>query len=548
MVKIKTILLTLLIGLSCFSLVSQVSAQDREYYFGQEWAKIWINQDGSIDLFYNMSLTLESGNDINLIYIGQPNYDFTIGQAIDQYGNILQTSDISSSGDYKAQVNLNSPLKAGETIWFTITTNVAKMIFEDQIYPGNDGMQFTLSWFPVTILDSRVLIVLPPQVSQSEVRTGEILWSNTLQEEDRLAIYWEKQNSQPNERFSVAVSYPKQEGWTAFSESSGGSGWIGDLLSNVFLVAGILVVAVVSVILFSIFLSKQKYVKPKVGIESLGILRGLTAVEASYLIGLKPPKIVTEILYSLLKKRAIWVQSTKPSLKFVIQKQFQDKTGTRQNPLRYYEIDFLKAIKEDGSLDEKKLAKTVMFLRSTLEEKLKGYCRKDTIEYYKKIVEKAWSQVKAAQTPQLASQAYDEQLLWLFLDPKLQNKTQISFQNQNFNPNPMWFWYWYSTGSYQSKTPNKSITKPPTSTQKTPTIPGADFANNIATAVENSANNIVLSLEKFANSILPPPPTKTKTSKQPVHRKAGCVCACAACACACACVSCACACAGGGVG
>lgn len=544
---VKKRILLLIIGLTCFSLIPQVNAQ-REYYFGQEWTKIWINQDGSIDLFYNMSLTLESGNDINLIYIGQPNYDFTIGQARDQYGNILQTSDISSSGDYKAQVNLNSPLKAGETIWFTLTTNVAKMIFEDQTNPGNDGMQFTVSWFPVTILDSRVIIVLPPQVSQSEVRTGEILWNNTLLEEDRLAIYWEKQNSQPNERFSVAVSYPKQEGWTSFSESSGGSGWIDYLLSNFFLVAGILVVGLVGVILIAILLSKQKYVKPKVGIESLGILRGLTAVEASYLIGLKPPKIVTEILYSLLKKRAIWVQSTKPSLKFLIQKQFQDKTGTRKNPLRYYEIDFLKAIKEDGTLDEKKLAKTVMFLRSTLEEKLKGYCRKDTIEYYKKIVEKAWSQVKAAQTPQLASKAYDEQLLWLFLDPKLQDKTQISFQNQNFNPNPLWFWYWYSTGSYQVKSPNKSITKPPTSAQRAPSIPGADFANNIATAVENSANNIVVSLEKFANSILPPPPTKPKTSKQPVHRKAGCVCACAACACACACVSCACACAGGGVG
>lgn len=188
-----------------------------------------------------------------------------------------------------------------------------------------------------------------------------------------------------------------------------------------------------------------------------------------------------------------------------------------------------------------------MFLRSTVEKKLKGYCRKDTIDYYKKIVDKAWTQVRAAQTPQLASQAYDEQLLWIFLDPKLQDKTQSVFQNQTFNPNPMWFWYWYSTGYYQSKTPNRSITNPPTSTQKSPSILGVDFANNIATAVENSANNIVVSLEKFANSILPPPP-RSKTSRQPARRSSGCVCACAACACACACVSCACACAGGGVG
>lgn len=543
MVKAKILLFLILIGVVQFCLISQVSAQ-RQYYFGQEWAKIWIQQDGSIDLFYNMSLTLTSGDDINWISIGQPNYDFTIGQAVDQYGNILQTSDISSSGDYLVRVNLNQPLRAGQTIWFTLTTNVAKMIFEDQIYPGNDGMQFTLSWRQVTVLDSRIAIVLPPGISQSDVRTGEVLWSNAFLEENRLVIYWEKQNSSPNERFSVAVSYPKQEGWTSYTESDDNLFGFFDFFKYFIIFGAIIVIIGIVVILAT---GKKNYLKPTVGIESLGIRRGLTAVESSYLLDLKPPKIVTEILYSLLKKRAIWVQSTKPSLKFSIQEQFQDKTGTRKNPLRYYEIDFLKAIKEDGTLDEKKLAQTVMFLRSTVEKKLKGYCRKDTIAYYKKIVDKAWNQVKAAQTPQLVSQAYDEQLLWLFLDPKLQDKTQSVFQNQTFNPNPMWFWYWYSTGDYQSKSPNRSITNPPTSTQKPISIPGADFANNIATAVENSANNIVVSLEKFANSILPPPP-KTRTSRQPARRSSGCDCACAACACACACVSCACACAGGGVG
>ena len=48
--------------------------------------------------------------------------------------------------------------------------------------------------------------------------------------------------------------------------------------------------------------------------ETLGVKRGLTAVEASYLLDLKPTQIVTEILYSLLQKRAVWAQETKPAL------------------------------------------------------------------------------------------------------------------------------------------------------------------------------------------------------------------------------------------
>jgi hypothetical protein len=278
---------------------------------------------------------------------------------------------------------------------------------------------------------------------------------------------------------------------------------------------------------------KRSYSKPTIGIECLGIVRGLTAVEASYILDLKPPQIVTEMLYGLLKKRAVWVENTSPSLKFRILDPFKDKTGTAEKPLRYYEIDFLNSIKADGTLDEEKLASMIMFLRSTVEEKLKGYCRRDTVDYYRKIVDKAWKQVEGAGTTALASKAYDEQLLWLFLDPKLSDRTQTVFTNRVFEPNPLWFWYWYSYRYYHPNPTYKPSIKLPAQAQKPPTIPGADFANNIASALENSANNFVVSMEKFANAIVPVSPQR-KSSSQPVHQKAKCVCACA--------------CAGGGVG
>jgi hypothetical protein len=417
------------------------------------------------------------------------------------------------------------------------------MIYEDETNSGNDGMQFTMSWFSeATIADLRALIVLPPGVSESEVKTGDVFWSNVQFEGDRLAVYWEKQNIQPDERFTIGVSYPKQEGWTSFSGGTDGFGGFFEDYWTWIVIFGVIGVVLVLVVFAS---RKQPYKKPTVGIECLGILRGLTAVEASYLLDLKPPQIVTEMLYSLLKKRAVWVENTSPSLKFRILDPFKNKTGSLGNPLRYYEIDFLNSIKDDGTLDEKKLASTIIFLRSTVEEKLKGYCRRDTVDYYRKIVDKAWKQIEAAGTTELTSKAYDEQLLWLLLDPKLSDRTRTVFTNRVFEPDPLWFWYWYSYRYYYPNPTYKPNIKVPSQAQKPPTIPGADFANNIATAIENSANNFVVSMEKFANAIVPGP---KKSSGQPVHQKAKCVCACATCACACACVSCACACAGGGVG
>jgi hypothetical protein len=185
-----------------------VSAQTRVYHFGQEWAKIWINSDGSIDLFYNMSLTLDSGQDIHYVLIGQPKGDFTISQAADQYGNALSTSDASSASDYKVQVNLAQPLSAGQTVWFTLTTNVAHMIYEDN--QTNVGMEFKPTWFSeASVLDLRVAIVMPVGVNASMVATAANYWNGTSVEPDgRLAIYWERQDLAPGQQYDFGVSFP----------------------------------------------------------------------------------------------------------------------------------------------------------------------------------------------------------------------------------------------------------------------------------------------------------------------------------------------------
>jgi len=524
--------------------ISVVNAQERAYYFGHEYVKIWINQDRTIDLFYDRSLTLESGKEINWVEVGQPNGDFTIGDALDQYGHALTASDTSSGSNYKVRVNLYQPLQAGQTINFSLTTNVAKMIYNDTQNPGNVGMQFIPAWdIQTTIYDVQIMIVLPPNVTQSMVKTTEVFWNGVSNDPEtgRLAVYWRKQNLAPNEQYPIGVSFPAE--YVGPEPASEGEG---DFFQNYgpLLFAGGFSIAVIGVVIY--VARKKSYLTPQVSMETLGIRRGLTAVEASYLLDMKPTQIVTEILYSLLQKRAVWVESTNPALKLRIMPLFQNKTGTAENPLRYYEIDFLHALKDDGALAEEKLAHTVMFLRDTVEQKLRGYSRRDTVDYYRKIVTKAWTQVEQAGTVDLASKAYDEQLLWLMLDPNYRSRTETTFRDRAFEPSPFWFWYWYGYHHYNPNPTYKPNVDAPATAAKPPTIPGAEFANNIATAVEKTSSNIVVSIEKFANAIIPA--QTPKASHTPARHDAECVCACHACACACACVSCACACAGGGVG
>lgn len=539
--RTSLILIVLFVFTLAGSLASNVNAQNLVYSVNHEWAQIFINQDGTIDLAYNITVTVTSGT-MHGFYVGQPNSDFTPGQAMDQYGNNLQVVDASNGGDYRIDVTLNQPLTAGNSIWFQVTTNVAGMIRNDTTNPGNYGMQFIPQWISdVPISDVRVQIVLPPEVTVNDVKTTQNFYNGTSSVEGRIAVYWEIPAIQANEQFLVGVSFPSRF-MPNYVPSQVSGGFDFGVFGAILGLAGVLFAFFVIIILIGV-IRKSSYSSPKVGMETLGIKRGLTAVEASYLLGFKPTQILTEILYSLLKKRAVWAKETKPALKLQVLPPFNNKIGPKDNPLRYYEIDFLNSLKADGTLNEEKLANAIMFLRDTMEQKLQGYSRKDTVDYYRKITAQAWTQVEQAGTVELASNAYDDQLLWLMLDPNQRARTETVFRDHVIQPNPLWFWWWYGYTIYHphpTYTPNVNV---PSKSGPPPAIPGADFANNIATAVENTSNSIVVNLEKFANAIVPPPP---KTSHQPAHPKSDCVCACAACACACACVSCACACAGGG--
>jgi hypothetical protein len=140
MVKSKPFIILTLFILAATATLAKPAFAQRTYHINSETAKIWINQEGSIDLSYDLSLTLDAGASINYVLIGQPNRDFTIGPAEDQYGHALATSDQSQGTNYQIRVNLASPLTAGQTIGFTLLTNVGKMIYEDTTNSGNVGM------------------------------------------------------------------------------------------------------------------------------------------------------------------------------------------------------------------------------------------------------------------------------------------------------------------------------------------------------------------------------------------------------------------------
>lgn len=522
-----------------------VSAQGVSYGVTQEWVRVEIFPNHSINIFYNITFSYLSGSPQGIFTLGMPKAGYQIQLVEDSSGASLEyeKSVYTSIG---IDITLKKPILINDPINFLVYATVPDMVFLDDTNPGNVGMQFFPSTFDSSMgtEELRLQIILPSGVQTTEVKSPTNLpFDNVfLTDDNKTAVYWERSSWQAEQVFSGGVSFPQDYVSPAPTQSlppQNGEG-ISDLFDLLFGVGAFVVVAAIVVAIFR-SLSKATYTKPQISIEALGANRTLTAVEAALVLDQKAIRILTMILYGLILKRQVMVTQTDPILKL---EKIMKIEG--ENPLqpRYYEIDYLSAIRIDGTLDEKTLALTYHGLSTTVNQKLRGYSREDTTKYYKSIVETAWKQVTIAQTPELKGEALNQNIEWLLSDQKFDEKLKTSFPPETIiTPNPAWWWYWGIPRFPTPKNPSTPPTYPPTKIPSKPmTLPGQDFANTVVSGLQSSSNNMVKNIQEFANKLIPFQPTP---SHQPVNKKS-CVCACHSCACACACVSCACACAGGG--
>jgi len=505
-----------------------------------------VNYDRSIGIFYNITFVNDpdSSGPLSWITLGMPKRPFQVLYVVDASGRSLSWRD-ASSGDWSGIRIQDLNIPVGGSVVFFVNATVPDMVFDDSTNPGNVGLQFTPAWWDCAVKELRLAVVLPSGVGQGEIRVTPD-WDNLLEENGRHLVYWERHSLGPNERVTFGASFPaKYVGQAATTilttrTSVTAPGFPAEFLGVIFvgliLFAGVLGVAVSRA-------RKQTYLRPSIGIEGLGPRRGLTAVEAAYLLNLSPTRILTMILYSVMRKGAAVVVAVKPMLRLKVVQGVKD--------LRYYETSFLDAVAPgnggEGYLDEGRLLKMFRMIRDGVEQKLVGYCRQDTIMHYQDIVKQAWEQVTQAQTPDVKIETVSDRLDWLMTDPNFHERVDRVLTGEwTVQPLPGWWWWWLYTRQY-APSPAPASGAPVRGAPAAPAPSLAQYADAIVTGVEKTSNSMVENVEKFADTVArtlaPPPP-----SSERVVQHSSCVCACVSCACVCACVSCACACAGGGAG
>lgn len=554
------LLLFLLIGVT-----QPASAQTYYFQVDQATADAYYQADGTLSILYQYVFVNDpSASPIEYVDIGLPNGTFNL-------------SSVSASVDGKTITDIS---RADPQYLTDGSDGVTLGLGSSSIQPGHSGtvmlrvdgiqnvyfhynkgdtkdyasVRFSPNYFGSAYVNGKshvqVSLHLPvgvqPEEPQYELAGSG--WPGTaepsayLDDEGRVTYTWESDVASLSTRYEFAAAFPASyipAGAISSGVSFDPSALICSCISLLFI--GLTVFAIYAGYKAS-KKRKLQYLPPKIAIEGHGIKRGLTAVEAAILMEQPMDKVLTMILFGVIKKGAAIVKTKEPLELEVDQTKLAD--------LQPYETEFVAAFKTPAGKERQKEMQGVMVtLVKAVAEKMKGFSRKETVAYYDDINKRAWAQVQAAETPEVKSQKYDDYMEWTMLDRDYTQKTRDVFGS---TPVILPRWWGGFDPVYRTSTvsaPSGNIMTggglPSRTTITLPHLPGSDFAASIANNVQSFAGNLVGDLTSFTSGITnktnPAPPPSTYRSSGSSGHSGGC-----ACACACACAGCACACAGGG--
>jgi hypothetical protein len=558
----KTTRAILIVVILLTAVFSTVSAQTYSFSVSKETMDAYYNSDGTLSIQYSYTFVNDpSASAIDYVDIGLPNSSFDLsrinasvdGHTITDISQADPQNLNGSSNGFTLALHENA-IQPGRTgtvmarvdgitgVFYKYNKGDTKDYASVRIMPNYFGSSYVNGNTDLTVALHLPQGVMPdePQWEQQTSWGGPQDPQTSLDDEGRVTYTWEYNNASASAQYEFAAAFPAHylPAGTVRTGIQVSDATISTIICwCVFLLFGGVFVLIIYASIVGAKKRKLEYLPPKITIEGHGIKRGLTAVEAAILMEQRMDKVLTMILFGVIKKGAATVTSREPLTVQV--------TDPIPEGLQPYETEFLQAYKEPSDRTRQKALQEVMVnLVKELSEKMKGFSRKETIAYYKDINERAWKMVEEADTPEVKSQKYDEVMEWTMLNQDYQDRTRHTFSSGPVYV-PMW-WGHFDPGYHHTASPSVSSSIPSGGGKTTinmPTLPGADFAASMVTGVQSAAGGLVGNLTDFTSGITNktnpvPPPTRSYSGGGGGGGHS--------CACACACAGCACACAGGG--
>jgi len=532
------------------AVAAPVLAQTPPYLFEvkKEVVHVYWNADGTMDLDYTWVFNnLPGSHPIDFVDVGTVNSTFNLSNVRAEVDGVpveVSWSDYAGSGSGFAVVMGNKTIPAGKMgtvhVFIPAIKNVLYPDWDDEAYASAN---FAPTWFGSQFVsgttDFTMTFHMPPGMNPEEPRWHEAPDGfpsepqASYDNKDRITYTWYSPAATASSYYGFGASFPRSYVPAESIYIPPPEPWIDEetIVGFVFFCFfGFFFFGLPVLTFISNRRRKLQYLPPKIAIEGHGIKRGLTAVESAILMQQPLDKVMTMILFGVVKKNAAEVTSRNP-LKLKVASPLPEK-------LHEYEQNFLNAFKEANKSAQRKALQTMtVSLVKSVSEKMKGFSRRETVDYYKSIMEKAWQQVEAADTPEVQSQKFNEALEWTMLDKDYDDRTRRTFTRPIIVPT-WWGRYDPSWRGGSSSAPVSVPTSPGRGSTSTG-LPGADFAASMVTGVQTFAGNVIGNVQEFTGKVTnvtnpPPPPPKSSGRSGGGGRSCACACACAGCACACA--------------
>ena len=419
-------------GLSILNMtpVGNASAADYSFSLPLEEVNVTVLRDGSVDIDYHFVFT--NVGYLDGVDVGMPNkyYDGSSASAyIIVDGTRYEPSQIHDSPyvtpgmAVEFGTSLQSLIRSTGTFELYFHVNNPHMVYKNDKVNGTVGVSFRATWFDPSYQIGNTgnlvqKIIFPIGFNNA----SEALW---LENNPWDSLYWDNASnrgvamwtdsnvnpsSQENGAYDVGAGFPMVY-VDRYYLPDAPDVWA-DIVSLILTLLPLLFFALVMVLVImgSIAGARRRngdYYDPEMNVVGAGPRRDLTAVEAAVVLERPLEIVATMILFSLIMKGKVEIVSRDAPMRL---KKLADSSD------RKYETEYLGTIRTDEMVDRLRLKNALVHLIQDTEQKMKGFDHAATMKYYEAICEKAWQQVKEANTPEDVARSLDEKSDWMMLD------------------------------------------------------------------------------------------------------------------------------------
>ena len=479
-----------LLSAAVLLLISTAAAAGQDYLFGvpELEMQVFVKPDASLRIVSDITFQNRGGaHAIDIVDIGVPHSGYNLSN-IRASSDGLQLRDIRDSEVVTPGFEVHMGIRTigpGRSGKLHVEFEMPNMVFQDTTNEELASLRITPTWFGEQYVIGnthiKVAVHLPGGVKPDEALYHSRSFSQKALFQDRTVLVWDWPADRLTGPHMVGVSFPKREmtrvvkitklgllvKW--FSESFEARVWAAIFFFLMFGFAffrfsswtGFSVFFVLSIVCAAVFYvspgwhlallptvvclvfvnewflrrRKTRYMPPIAQVEGGGIKRGLTAPKAAALLELPIAKVLSLVVFGMLKKGILrQVQADPLAVEvadaFTIEKgkllttdkdraKFYRKVGQKRGfVIHKYEHPFIYLLESNPGKPVKELNFGVP-MKGLLERaaaRMKGFDLSDTRDYYRSIIKRAMDQAAAIGDIPQREKALDRNFEWLLMD------------------------------------------------------------------------------------------------------------------------------------